>query len=224
MFWAPYGVDNRWFRLAEPARTLARNRVREQIGVTEHTSVFASSAKLIARKRPFDLLDAVARARGQGVPAHALFIGDGEERGALERRARAHGIADAVTISGFVNQSELPAWYAASDALVLPSDARETWGLVVNEAMAAGLPVAVSDAAGCAPDLVQPGVNGWTYPCGDVAALTEVVRRLAALGAEGRAALGRQSQAIVGRFGIDVAASATVSAMEAVLASPRGGS
>ncbi len=68
-----------------------------------------------------------------------------------------------MTIAGFVNQQELPSWYAAADTLVLPSDSRETWGLVVNEAMAAGLPVVVSDAAGCSLDLVREGENGFTY-------------------------------------------------------------
>ena len=222
LFWAPYGVDNTWFALSEPARTFARSRVRDTIGVGEHTVVFASSAKLIERKRPMDLLDAVSRARANGVPAHALFIGDGELRASLERRAAEQGIRDAVTISGFINQAELPAWYAAADVLVLPSDSRETWGLVVNEAMAAGLPVVVSDAAGCAPDLVKEGANGWTYACGDVATLAERLARLAALGAEGRAALGRRSRALVARFGIDVAASATVAATEAVTAVARG--
>ena len=221
MFWAPYGVDNAWFALSEPARTFARARVRNAIGVGEHSVVFASSAKLIERKRPMDLLEAVSRARAQGVPAHALFIGDGELRASLERRAAEQGIENAVTIAGFINQAELPAWYAAADALVLPSDSRETWGLVVNEAMAAGLPVVVSDAAGCAADLVEESANGWTYGCGDAAALADRLTRLAALGSEGRAVLGKRSRAIVARFGIDVAASATVAATEAVTVSRR---
>ena len=224
MFWAPYGVDNAWFALSEPARTFARERVRAAIGVGEDSVVFASSAKLIERKRPMDLLEAVSRARAQGVPAHALFIGDGELRASLERRAAEQGIEHAVTISGFINQAELPAWYAAADALVLPSDSRETWGLVVNEAMAAGLPVVVSDAAGCAPDLVEETANGWTYACGDAAALAERLARLAALGSDGRALLGQRSRAIVARFGIDAAVSATVAAAEAVGAIARRGS
>ncbi|HEX6048002.1 MAG TPA: glycosyltransferase, partial [Gemmatimonadaceae bacterium] len=184
-YWAPYGVDNGWFSLAEPARSLARERVRRRIGVGDDTVVFASSAKLIARKRPTDLVDAVALVRSEGVAGHALFIGDGDERSQLERRAAERGVADAVTVVGFVNQAELPAWYAAADALVLPSDSRETWGLVVNEAMAAGLPVVVSDAAGCSPDLVRDSVNGFTYPCGDIDALADRLARVAALGPAG---------------------------------------
>lgn len=221
LHWAPYGVDNRWFTLSEPARSLARARVRATLGVNESTVVFASSAKLIARKRPFDLVDAIAALRRRHVDAIALFIGDGEERSAVEQRARRAGVADAVRIAGFVNQAELPAWYAASDALVLPSDGRETWGLVVNEAMAAGLPVVVSDAAGCSPDLVEEGRNGFTYACGDIPALTERLAAIAAAGREGRAELGDRSREIVARFSVDVAAAATEDVVAAVVARSR---
>lgn len=215
-FWAPYGVDNAWFSLPEPRRTQARDRVRAQLGVSERTIVFVSSAKLIARKRPSDLVDAVANVRQRGIDAHALFIGDGEERASIEARATALGIANATSIAGFVNQRELPDWYAAADSLVLPSDSRETWGLVVNEAMAAGLPVIVSEAAGCSVDLVRQGDNGFTYPCGEVAALADRLSAVAALSTEGRRALGDRSRAIVKNFGIDVAVRATEAAVYAV--------
>jgi glycosyltransferase involved in cell wall biosynthesis len=178
--------------------------------------VFASSAKPIARKRPFDLVDAVALLRRRGIDARAVFIGDGEERAAIIARAAAAGIGDATSITGFVNQAELPAWYAAADALVLPSDSRETWGLVVNEAMAAGVPVVVSDAAGCSVDLVREGENGYTYPCGDVPALADRLAAIATLDHDRRLALGSESRRIVARFGIDVAATATASAVDAV--------
>jgi glycosyltransferase involved in cell wall biosynthesis len=214
--WAPYGVDNDWFSLAETPRTAARERVRRTLGVGRDTVVFASSAKLIARKRPQDLVDAVAVLRRRGIDAHALFIGDGEERHAIQEHAARAGIAAAMTIAGFVNQRELPDWYAATDTLVLPSDSRETWGLVVNEAMAAGLPVVVSDAAGCSVDLVHVGENGFTYACGDVTALADRLASIVSLGDEGRGALGDRSREIVKAFGIDVAVRATEAAVNAV--------
>jgi glycosyltransferase involved in cell wall biosynthesis len=217
LFWAPYGVDNEWFALAEPARTSARARIRAGLGVGDTKVVFASSAKLIERKRPFDLVDAVARLRNLGRDAHVLFIGEGEERQALEQLAADRGIAEHVSVAGFINQAELPAWYAASDVLVLPSDSRETWGLVVNEAMAAGLPVVVSDAAGCSPDLVRPGENGFTHPCGDVVALADRLDQLIALGPAGRAQFGEQSRAIVRAFGVDIVASTVADVAESVV-------
>ncbi len=76
---------------------------------------------------------------------------------------------------GFVNQSELPAVYAAADLLVLPSNAQETWGLVVNEAMACGTPAVVSDAVGCGPDLVDAGATGAIFPFGDIAGLAAAI-------------------------------------------------
>ena len=214
--WAPYGVDNDWFSLAEGQRTAARERVRHRLGVGRDTVVFALSAKLIARKRPQDLVEALAVLRRRGIDAHALLIGDGEERLAIQELAGRVGIADAMTISGFVNQRELPDWYAAADALVLPSDSRETWGLVVNEAMAAGLPVVVSEAAGCSVDLVRVGENGFTYACGDVTALTERLVSIVSLGDAGRRAFGERSHEIVKGFGIDVAVRATEAAVRAV--------
>ena len=217
MFWAPYGVDNDWFTLAEPERSAARARVRAQIGVDDETVVFASSAKLIERKRPFDLVEAVACVRKNGRDAHALFIGDGEERGAIEQRAAEQGIADHVSIAGFINQAELPAWYAASDALVLPSDSRETWGLVVNEAMAACLPVVVSDAAGCSPDLVRSGENGFTYPCGNVAALADRIDDLISLGPVGRARFGKRSRELVREFGVEAVAATIAGVAEHIV-------
>jgi glycosyltransferase involved in cell wall biosynthesis len=150
------------------------------------------------------------------VDARAVFIGDGEERSEILARASRADIAAFVSIAGFVNQAELPAWYAAADSLVLPSDARETWGLVVNEAMAAGLPVIVSEAAGCSPDLVREGQNGFIYPCGDVPALTDRLAAIAALGEDGRRAFGTRSREIVEAFGIAVVANATADAVEAV--------
>ena len=83
------------------------------------------------------------------------------------------------TFAGFLNQTQIADAYAAADVLVLPSDYGETWGLVVNEAMASGLPAIVSDAVGCAPDLVLPGRTGLRHPLGDTAALGRAIARLA---------------------------------------------
>lgn len=217
LIWAPYCVDNDWFALPEARRAAARTRVRARLGASDGAIVFASSAKLLERKRPLDLLQAIASVRRAGVDARALFIGDGPERGRLERLAAAAGVGDAVTITGFVNQRDLPEWYAGADALVLPSDARETWGLVVNEAMAAGLPVVVSDAAGCAPDLVRGDVNGFIYPCGDVTALADRLHRLAAMPAARRRSMGDASRRLIDGFTIHHLVAATERAAEAAL-------
>jgi glycosyltransferase involved in cell wall biosynthesis len=84
-----------------------------------------------------------------------------------------------VVMPGFVNQQELPALLGACDIFVLPAE-DEPWGLVVNEAMCAGLPVVVSSEVGCANDLVENGGNGRTFPAGDVGGLTDALRPIVA--------------------------------------------
>jgi glycosyltransferase involved in cell wall biosynthesis len=123
--------------------------------------------KLQPRKRPLDLAEAV---EALPAPVSTLFAGDGP----LAGRLRARLAAGRGAVTGFVNQSELPALYRAADILVLPS-ADEPWGLVVNEAMAAGALPVVSDRVGAGPDLVA-GL-GEVYPCGDVAALAAALAR-----------------------------------------------
>lgn len=217
MYRAPYCVENERFALPEPRRSEARARVRGALGVRPETVVFTSAAKLVAKKRPFDLLDAFAALVAGGRDAHLVYLGDGPERAAVEERVRRAGLGGRVTVSGFVNQAEIPDWYAASDALVLPSDTMETWGLVVNEAMAAGLPVVVSDAAGCAPDLVREGENGFTFACGDVPALEDRMRRVAELLPEERESMGSRSREIISGFTVAHVADALLRALDDVL-------
>jgi glycosyltransferase involved in cell wall biosynthesis len=84
-----------------------------------------------------------------------------------------------IRFTGFLNQSQITKAYVASDALVLPSDGGETWGVVVNEAMACARPCIVSDRVGCGPDLVIPQVTGSIFPLGDVDALANSMLELA---------------------------------------------
>jgi glycosyltransferase involved in cell wall biosynthesis len=98
-----------------------------------------------------------------------VFVGSGIMEAELKTAAKELKV-DA-HFEGFKNQTELPLCYAASDVVVLPSDAGETWGLVVNEAMACGRPAIVSNAVGCAPDLIEEGQTGFTFPLGNVARL-----------------------------------------------------
>ena len=169
MFFSPHCVDNDAFSAASTGihRPQGRRRV-----------LFVG--KLIGRKHPADLLHAVARLRDKAV--QIAFAGAGE----LEPELRKIAAASAVDADfmGFVNQTELPAVYASADVLVLPSDGQETWGLVVNEAMACGIPAIVSDAVGCGPDLIEPGRTGATFPLGDVAALASAIEHVLSFDAE----------------------------------------
>jgi len=103
---------------------------------------------------------------------------------------------DSVRFFGFRDRKEIKDYYATADLLVLPSS-RETWGIVVNEAMCFGLPVIVSSQVGAAHDLVQDGENGFIYPSGDVEALTRRLQQFVDLTEEERSLLGLKSLELI---------------------------
>lgn len=143
-------VDNAYFA----AQTEAARRSPPPEGLGR--PYFLVVARFVPKKNLLRLLDAFAAYKARaGVRAwDCALVGDGPLSDALHDRVRALRLEGAVHFSGFRQYGELPAWFAHASALVLPSTS-EQWGLVVNEAMAAGLPVAVSDACGCAEDLVK---------------------------------------------------------------------
>jgi glycosyltransferase involved in cell wall biosynthesis len=218
MFCTPHAVDNQFFGARADALRPARAALRASWGLPADAVVFLFAGKLVPRKRPHDFVLAIEAAARRNPRIYGLVAGDGLLRAELEALARERDIP--VRFAGFLNQTEMPRAYSAADALVISSDANETWGLVVNEALASGLPAIASDAVGCAPDLVLPGRTGEQYPLGDVAALAGV---LAALAAEpGRlAALGRAASRHIQRFSVELAAAGTYAAISAV--APRRG-
>jgi glycosyltransferase involved in cell wall biosynthesis len=147
---------------------------RADWGAERGDFVFLFVGKLIPKKRP-ELLLAAFRAAGlRG--ARVVFVGEGPLRAELEAEAAGD---QRVHFAGFVNQAELPEVYAAADCLVLPSNAEETWGLVVNEAQACGLPAIVSQEAGSAPELIEDGLTGWILRTADPMALATLLRTAA---------------------------------------------
>lgn len=175
LFFSPHCVDNEAFATQADVVRCASHDDRSVKSV-----LFAG--KLVERKRPLDVVRAVALAAGQGCRAEAVFVGAGELEDRLRREAASSGVT--ATFHGFQNQSRMPSIYATADLLVLPSDHKETWGLVVNEAMACGVPAVVSDAVGCGPDLIEPGRTGAVFPLGDVSALAGAIRSMLALPAD----------------------------------------
>jgi glycosyltransferase involved in cell wall biosynthesis len=167
-FLLPWAVDNERFANATPGD-------REPLGIPRDAIVFVFSAKLVERKDPMTLLRAFERMQHRSRAA-LLFLGDGVLRQPLEAYAREHGL-DAVRFAGFVNQVELPKYYGLSDVFVLPST-YEPRGAVINEAMACGLPVIVTDRCGSIGDIVLDGDNAFIYPAGDADALARFMDRL----------------------------------------------
>lgn len=173
--YVPHMVDTkRIARAAARARTSGQvSERREALSTESDAFVILFVGKFIEKKRPRVVLEAVAALRrispGHFQRATVWFVGDGPLRSELEAQVHAQGLP--VTFLGFVNQLEIPAVYASADLLVLPSNVEETWGLVVNEAFAAGVPAVTSDAVGCSPDLITRGLTGWCFPLDDVEAL-----------------------------------------------------
>ena len=165
---------------------------RASLGIDEKAFVVGLSAVLRPEKNAAQLVEAVAMLRRRGVNAHALLIGDGPMRPAVEARARELGVSGDVTITGF--QQDVRPFVGACDALALCSTAVETFSLAALEAMALGKPVVHSDTGGAA-EMVEHGVTGFLFPRGDTPALVE---RLAALAAPGTAArMGEAARAAV---------------------------
>jgi glycosyltransferase involved in cell wall biosynthesis len=211
IFDAPHFVDNDAIAGAADRERSQRGDLRRRWGIAPGEVCFLFAGKLIGKKRPGDLLDAFSMSPELQLGTRLLIVGDGELRSALESRAASQRLP--VEFAGFLNQSEMPRSFAAADLLVLPSDAGETWGLVVNEAMAGGIPAIVSDRVGCGLDLIVEGETGWTFPCGDVRALASAMFAAAAdppaLRRMGEAARRR----VLGRFTIEQSVEATVSAL-----------
>jgi glycosyltransferase involved in cell wall biosynthesis len=162
VFPAFYFVDNARFHSQLSQVCGERGTLRAEWGIPEAHTCYLYVGKLEPKKRITDLLLALDVARRDNRAVHLLVVGDGELRGEAERFVRERGLP--VTFAGFLNQTEVTRAYAVADCLVLPSDYGETWGLVVNEAMACGLPAVVSDRVGCGPDLIEEGVTGAPLP------------------------------------------------------------
>ena len=176
LFFSPHCVDNDSFAAAAEAERQAPS-FRRADGTATKSVLFAG--KLVERKRPFDVIRALALAATHGCRAEAVFVGAGELEDSLRREAASSGVP--AIFHGFQNQSRMPSLYASADLLVLPSDHQETWGLVVNEAMACGVPVVVSDAVGCGPDLIDTGRTGAVFPLGNTTAFAGAIRSTLAL-------------------------------------------
>jgi glycosyltransferase involved in cell wall biosynthesis len=210
IFPALYFVDNDRFAGEAALARQRRAQLRQRWGLSEKALVFIFSGKLIPKKRPLDLIEAFGRLDAQRETG-LLFVGDGELRERCEAAAR-HVPGDRIKFAGFLNQSEMPAAYAVSDVLVMPSDYGETWGLAVNEAMACGLPAIVSDRVGCGPDLVIPGKTGFVFSCGDIEGLARHMAWFAA-NRNGIGPMGENARKLLKSYSIENAVDGVLGAL-----------
>jgi glycosyltransferase involved in cell wall biosynthesis len=212
-------VDNRHFAAgAELARRDA-NRWRETLGLPGR--YFLASGRFVATKNLLGLLRAYARYRERVGSAawHLVVLGDGPLRGVLARNRETLSIQEAVLMPGFRSYEELPIYYGLASAFVHASTV-EPWGLVVNEAMAAGLPILVSDRCGCAQDLVRPGRNGFTFDPFDIGGLAELMLSIASEGCD-REGMGQASHELIAFWSPELFASNLLRCAELAMNSPR---
>jgi glycosyltransferase involved in cell wall biosynthesis len=164
---SPHCADHDWFAAhASVARADGgRERLRVALGLREDDFVVLFAGRLMQRKRPLDALRGLV---GLGPSAVLLVVGTGPMMEALQVEARRLGVR--TVMAGFRNQRGMADCYAASDVLAVPS-AWESWGLVVNEALASGIPCVVSADVAAGTDLIRDGENGFSVPVGDVEAI-----------------------------------------------------
>lgn len=178
LFPIPSAADNAQFLDLRRQAARRRSDLRRVHGIPEDAAVALFVGRLIDRKRPGDLFDAVKRLHARSPRLWAVFVGDGPLRSGMETGARAAGL-DRMVFAGFKNLSEMAGYYFMADIFVMPSQYDPT-PKAVNEAMICGLPVVVSSGVGTAEDLVVHDVSGLVYETGDVDALAAAIERLGA--------------------------------------------
>jgi len=217
IFPMPYAVDNSFFQARADEAAPKRRALRAELDLADDRPVILYAAKFEKRKRAGDLLDAYIRLSPDGIrepKPYLLFIGDGEERPALEARVKRLGWSS-VRFLGFVNQTRLPRYYDLCDVFVLPSE-WEPWGLAVNEAMNAGKAVIVSNHVGAAADLVKEGDNGFVVPVRDVEALADRLRQLCDQ-PEAARAMGLRSRQLIASWNFEADVRGLTQALGAIL-------
>jgi 1,2-diacylglycerol 3-alpha-glucosyltransferase len=188
-------VDNEHFWAGAAAAREEAPRLRRELGLPER--FFLCVGRLAPEKNLGMLLASFASYRQAGGTWHLVVVGSGPEEARL--RELAERLAPgAVHLPGWKPYGELPAYYGLASCFVLPS-LSETWGLVVNEAMASGLPVLVARSCGCLPELCRPGVNGYDFDARRPEELARLLTRVSAAAVDLKA-MGGASRRIIASF------------------------
>jgi 1,2-diacylglycerol 3-alpha-glucosyltransferase len=212
-------VDNEYF--ATRAREVRESDSSERARRKLPKRFLLASSRFIEKKNLPVLLQAYAQFRASaGVAAPKLvLLGDGPLKAELLALRASLGLGDDVIMPGFVQYEELPAYYGLAEAFVHASTV-EQWGLVANEAMAAGLPVILSATCGCAEDLVEEGQNGFTFDPRQPAQLADALAKIAE-NEETRARMAIRSREIIARYSPVTFADSLARARDVALAAPR---
>jgi glycosyltransferase involved in cell wall biosynthesis len=184
--------------------------IRTRLGIPAEAVVITHVGRLIDIKAPDEVLEAASQAQARSDrPLHLVIAGNGPLRGSLERRAAELDMR--VTFTGFRSSTELLEVYAVTDIFVLFSR-REPWGIVVNEAAAAGLPLILTDRVGASADILEPGANGELVESGDIDAQADAIASLAG-DEDRRARYGRRSRELIAIWGYEPSVESFVAAI-----------
>jgi glycosyltransferase involved in cell wall biosynthesis len=208
----PHSIDVR--RFAEPVQIFEQEaaRWRQELGISPGQTVLLYAGKFERKKRPVELMQAVQRLHNPHVVL--VLAGGGELQDEIDAMAAVD--PDRFRVLPFQNQSRMPVVYRLGDLFILPSAYGETWGLAVNEALACGRPVLVSDRVGCAADVVDPGC-GSKFEWSDLTALENAVNEL--VGNAGKLSMmGRAAAERAWMFDITATEAALITAIEQVVA------
>lgn len=202
---APYCIDNRRFTGFFEKNKGRAAAVRAGLGIPAGKKVIVFSGKYIEKKRPLDLLRAVA-ALPNRAEVFTVFVGEGHLRAEMEDFIQNNGMGAEVMLTGFVNQSRMPEYYLAADLYVMCSGLWETWGLSTNEALCFGLPVVLSDMVGSAYDLIDG--NGSMFKTGDIGQLSAQIHHILTLPAADLQKMKDRSRALINRYSYQEVAAA----------------
>ena len=213
-FFAPFAVKNELFIEAADWARSRKVQLRAELGIPRgRLLIFAG--RFVEEKNLPRLLEAMKLADREELLL--LLVGDGPQRSEVEHAAAQHA-SGRVFFAPFRAQADLAKMYAMADGLVLPS-VLDGWGLVVNEAMAAGLPVLVSTACGCAPDIVRPYENGFLFDPHRVDSIAAALMAFTDLSEDDLARFGEKSRDLIRDWNYGTAVAGVQRALQAVSAS-----
>jgi len=202
-----------WQKQADGAR-LNGHGWRIKLGLPE--KFFVAAKRFIPKKNILELIKAYALYKSwAGEKAWSLVIcGSGPLEDEIRGLIETMGLQSDILLPGYKNAEEMAVFYGLASAFIHASSHAEQWGLVVNEAMASGLPVLVSEICGCANDLVQNGVNGFTFDPFDVEGLALLMLKMSS-GQVDLEAMGAASRRIIDKWTPEVFARSLLQAIEA---------
>jgi glycosyltransferase involved in cell wall biosynthesis len=199
LVFAPHAVDNERFEIVN---VTAVSDLKKKLNISDKDIVVLFAGKFEEKKDPALLLRSFMHLN---VPdTHLFFVGDGDLAPILKQQASKYSN---IHFIDFQNQANMPAIYQACDIFCLPSKGPgETWGLAINEAMACGKVVLVSDKVGCAIDLAKPAINGSVHIADSEADLSDKLLKLINKGKEQLAFMGQSSKQIIKNWNFTVQA------------------